>query len=231
MKKDNDIVPGAFLYKPGITYTQGDIVSHDGVLYVTMAEETTSEPQFGSPEYQEYAYNKAVKDPGSVMDEQSKFHIVAGEVVEKILSDALGNIREDQLEGKIGKMQTLSRYESLSYTLTDKVEWLSGRTSFSFTPISELSITELDVFVTFAPLDIPQDPENLIYMQEMGRCVLTDRRQVYAKDSEYMDFSISLSNGSYIVTVTPYPMSVMPQSLQITRIEGVGTIISGPTQN
>lgn len=235
MKIGNDIVTGMFLYKPGMTYTQGDIVSHDGVLYVVMAEEATSEPSYGNEAYQEYAYNKAVKDTATVMDELSEFRIVSGGVVEKILSDALASIRADQLSGKINKMQALGAYESLLFTLDDKVT-MSGSTSFSFKPhdVEQADITELDVFVTFAPNDIPQVSGNLSYMQEMVRCVLTDKRQVYASDSEYFDMSMSLStdgggNAVYTVTLTPNAMRVLPQTLDITRIEGVGTIISEPT--
>ena len=233
VKTGNDIVTGSFLYKPGMTYTQGDIVSHNGVMYVVMAEETTAEPSFGDEVYQEYAYNKAVKDTDTVMDEQSKFRIVAGSVVEKILSDALGSIRTDQLSGKINKMQALSAYESLSYTLDGKVTTLSG-TSFSFKPseIADVDVTELDVFVTFAPSDIPQSSGNLIYMQEMVRCVLTDKRQVYAGDSEYMSVSVALSTDGnddvYTVSITPDSMKVVSQTMEITRIEGVGTIVSEP---
>lgn len=233
MKTGNDIVTGMFLYKPGMTYTQGDIVSHNGVLYVVMAEETTVEPSFGDEAYQEYAYNKAVKDTDTVMDELSKYRIVAGSVVEKILSDALGSIRTDQLSGKINKMQALSAYESLSYTLDDKVT--SSGTSFSFKPhdVEYADITELDVFVTFAPNDIPQAQGDLLYMQEMVRCVLTDKRQVYANDSEYFEMSMTLSSDNghdvYTVSLTPNAMRVLPQTLSITRIEGVGTIVSEPT--
>lgn len=233
MRTGNDIITGSFLYKPGMTYTQGDIVSHNGVLYVVMAEEMATEPSFGDDKYQEYAYNKAVKDPNVVMDGLSKFRIVAGSVVEKILSDALGSIRTDQLSGKINKMQALAAYESLSYTLDGKVT-LSG-TSFTFKPseVGDVDITELDVFVTFAPTDIPQVEGSLTYMQEMVRCVLTDKRQVYANDSEYVSVSVTLSTDNnadmYTVTISPDSMKVVSQTLEITRIEGVGTIVSEPT--
>lgn len=232
MKSGNDIINGAFLYKPGVVYTQGDFVSHNGILYVVVADEATEEPEFGSRSYQEYAYNVAVKDKNAVMDGQSEFRVVSGRVMEELLSDALAGLNGDNLNGKLAKMRNIAAYESLSFTLDSKVTYGTSGTSFTFqrSSVPDADITELDVFVMFAPTDLPQNPSRLIYMQEMLRCVLTDRGQVYANNSEYVGVATTLSNDTYTVSLTPY-MNVTPNSLRIVRIEGVGTIVSEPIQS
>lgn len=225
MRIGETTVTGMFLYKPGAVYTAGDIVSHNGTLYVVCCE-TSEEPHFGSSCYEEYAYNKAIKDRSSYEGETNVGRIVACNVVEEILTEALGNLEGELLSSKLLKMQRVKNYESVSYTLGLAVSEKTD-TSFKFNKAyaPDADITEILVYVTFAPSDVPQPAGHYIYKQEVVRFVLTDREQVYVEDSDYVKGTAQRASGTYSISVSASG-PVASGSLKIERIEGVGTIIS-----
>lgn len=233
MISENQEYTGAFIYKEGVTYTPGDIVIHQeggtNVLYKVLAE-TSHEPSLTSLDYEEYAYGSAVKDIGTYDREPNNGKLVSCTVHAAVIKRAVGGISTSEMMAKIAKMQAIQAYESISYTLdgivTDKVDSASGST-FKFNPdnVPDADITELDVFVTYAPSG-STSAAGFVYTQDMLRFVLTDRTNVYLRDYEDLSCSITKSGSTYTVSIAPKAGSVEAGTLLVERIEGVGTIIS-----
>lgn len=233
MKIDNQQYTGVFLYKAGVRYAAGDIVIHSeggvNVLYRVLAE-TSEEPSPSSLYYEEYAYGEAIKDVGAYDNESHGGKLVSCDVVDAVVARATGELATSGMVEKIAKLQTIQAYESISYSLdgfaTDRVDTPSSSSfKIDVSDVSAAGITELDVFVTYAPFGSSAQSGH-VYMQEMLRFVLTDRANVYLRDYEDLSCSISKSGTVYTVTITPQAGSVESGTLRVERIEGVGTIIS-----
>ena len=224
---DNTEYNGIFLYKAGVTYTVGDIVIHPeggkNVLYRVLAQ-TSQEPYSKSMFYEEYACGSSIKDIGTYDNEEHINKLVSCSVMDEVMKRLTHGVNAAQARSKMYRLESIQNTESISYTLDsivrNKQDRASGSSFVFATADMPVPITEIDVFVTYAPHG-SSGAAGYIYRQEMVRLIPSSNRNVNLYEYEDLSCNITGSDSSYTITISPVSGKVEPGTLRIERIEGL----------